>query len=299
MNFEHLRALAAVVDGGSFEAGAQRLGVTPSAISQRIKALESYVGCMVVRRNSPVSPTATGMELLRLARQVRALEVDTQTSLGLADASPRTELPIVVDDVSMVTWFGAVLREAGTWANATLNLRVEDSGVALELLQQGEIVGAVTSNGTKVAGSRVEYLGFMRYVPVAAAELYESFGTARGIDWGRMPRIATDSISESMLLQSWKQDIQLVPVHHVLASSSGVLAAVNAGLGWAMVPELQCKPEVAKGSLLLLDEDLHVDVALYWHAWALDVGALQQLSDSVGRIGRQQLRSVVAGDNSA
>ncbi|WP_152414149.1 LysR family transcriptional regulator, partial [Xanthomonas phaseoli] len=35
-----LAAFAAVLDEGSFDAAAQRLAVTPSAISQRIKALE-------------------------------------------------------------------------------------------------------------------------------------------------------------------------------------------------------------------------------------------------------------------
>jgi LysR family transcriptional regulator (chromosome initiation inhibitor) len=35
-----LAALAAVVELGSFDAAAERLHVTPSAVSQRIKALE-------------------------------------------------------------------------------------------------------------------------------------------------------------------------------------------------------------------------------------------------------------------
>jgi LysR family transcriptional regulator (chromosome initiation inhibitor) len=41
---DQLAALAAVVEFGSFDAAAERLHVTPSAVSQRIKALEQRVG---------------------------------------------------------------------------------------------------------------------------------------------------------------------------------------------------------------------------------------------------------------
>ena len=41
---DQLAALAAVIEFGSFDAAAERLHVTPSAVSQRIKALEQRVG---------------------------------------------------------------------------------------------------------------------------------------------------------------------------------------------------------------------------------------------------------------
>lgn len=44
LDFEQLRALHAAVDEGTFEAAARKLHITPSAVSQRIKALETSVG---------------------------------------------------------------------------------------------------------------------------------------------------------------------------------------------------------------------------------------------------------------
>ena len=41
MNPLHTETLLAIVDEGSFEAAATVLGITPSAVSQRIKALEA------------------------------------------------------------------------------------------------------------------------------------------------------------------------------------------------------------------------------------------------------------------
>lgn len=65
---DQLAALVAIVDHGTFDAAARHLSLTPSAVSQRIRALESQVGQVVLVRSSPVRPTEAGAVLLRLAR---------------------------------------------------------------------------------------------------------------------------------------------------------------------------------------------------------------------------------------
>lgn len=69
-----LAALAAVVELGSFDAAAERLHVTPSAVSQRIKSLEQQVGQVLVVREKPCRATTAGIPLLRLAAQTALLE---------------------------------------------------------------------------------------------------------------------------------------------------------------------------------------------------------------------------------
>ncbi|MEO1788791.1 MAG: LysR family transcriptional regulator, partial [Pseudomonadota bacterium] len=48
-----LHALAAVLRTGSFEAAAHDLGLTQSAISQRIRALEDRAGAVLIVRETP------------------------------------------------------------------------------------------------------------------------------------------------------------------------------------------------------------------------------------------------------
>ena len=67
-NREHLAAMLAVVDTGTFESAAAALHITPSAVSQRIKALETQVGQLVVVRSNPCVTTAAGARLLLMAR---------------------------------------------------------------------------------------------------------------------------------------------------------------------------------------------------------------------------------------
>src|SRR6478735_4769795 len=108
---EHLATLLAIIDTGTFDAAARRLHVTPSAVSQRVKALEAEVGQVVVVRSTPCRATSAGEALVRLARQQGLLESEALAGLA-TDGRPRVDLPIVVNADSMSTWFGAVLTEA-------------------------------------------------------------------------------------------------------------------------------------------------------------------------------------------
>ena len=59
---------------GAWTGPPQALHVTPSAVSQRLKALERTVGAVLLQRSRPVRPTEPGEEVLRLARQLEALD---------------------------------------------------------------------------------------------------------------------------------------------------------------------------------------------------------------------------------
>jgi LysR family transcriptional regulator (chromosome initiation inhibitor) len=68
-----LETLVAIAEEGSFEGAARRLHLTPSAVSQRIRALEGATGQVLIRRTLPAQVTPAGAPLLRLAQQLRML----------------------------------------------------------------------------------------------------------------------------------------------------------------------------------------------------------------------------------
>ncbi|MEU7525617.1 LysR family transcriptional regulator [Saccharothrix sp. NPDC042600] len=68
LNFAQLRAFLAVVDEGGFGAAADALGITQSAVSHAVAALERTLGHPVLHRQGRPSPTAFGAELLAHAR---------------------------------------------------------------------------------------------------------------------------------------------------------------------------------------------------------------------------------------
>ena len=110
---QQLAAFAAVIGSGSFDAAAQQLHVTPSAVSQRIKTLEQRVGQVLVVREKPCKTTPAGVPLIRLAAQTAMLESEAlaETSGGSGE---RLRIAIAVNADSMSTWFTTVFGQRQT-----------------------------------------------------------------------------------------------------------------------------------------------------------------------------------------
>lgn len=68
VNLAQLRALIAVADTGGFGAAADDLGITQSAVSHAVAALERTLGAPVLHRGSPARPTPLGEQILPHAR---------------------------------------------------------------------------------------------------------------------------------------------------------------------------------------------------------------------------------------
>jgi DNA-binding transcriptional LysR family regulator len=86
MDTRFLGSLVTVIECGSIAEAARRLGVTPAAIKQRVRAVEAEVGAtLLVRSGRVVRPTMAAAALLDRARAV--LEgVRDLTSIGAGDS---------------------------------------------------------------------------------------------------------------------------------------------------------------------------------------------------------------------
>lgn len=293
-----LDALVAIAEHGTFEAAARHLHVSPSAVSQRIRALEGAVGQVVVQRTTPCRPTAAGASLLRLARQTRLLHDEAREALG-GGPGARVDLPVALNADSLATWFRDVLGEVAGWGAVSLTLHVEDQAYSAGHLRSGDVLAAVTSEPTAVQGCSVEPLGRLRYVPAATPELAARHRHGRGTDWARLPVVVfneKDTLQRDVLRA---HGVAAAPLTHRVPTSADFLEAVRLGLGWGAVPELQLRPALADGSLVALGARAHVDVPLFWQRWRLDSPTLDRFSDAVRRAARARLRRPARGDAQA
>ncbi|MED5811255.1 LysR family transcriptional regulator ArgP [Mycolicibacterium sp. 050232] len=271
---QQLAAFAAVIELGSFEAAAQRLHVTPSAISQRIKALEQRVGQVLVVREKPCTATSAGVPLLRLAAQTALLESETLAEMG-GGAAHRTRIALAVNADSMATWFTGVFAQA---AEFLFDIRIEDQDLSARLLREGVVMGAVTTERRPVPGCRVHPLGAMRYVPVAGAEYVRRYlpdgftsdaaQAAPSLAWNR-----DDALQDQLVRKAFRKDI-VRPIHYI-PTAEGFGAAVRAGLGWGMYPE-----ELVDDDFVRITEQ-YLDVPLYWQCWKLDSSTVETITSAV------------------
>jgi len=290
-----LRALRSVVDEGTLEAAARVLQVTPSAVSQRLKALETSTGRVLLVRSKPARATASGEVLVRLARQLDLLTADALDEFGAEPVGDRTDRPstvaLAVNADSLATWLLPAL--APLAESYCFDLHVVDQDHTSALLRNGTVMAAVTSQAQPVPGCRSTRLGAMRYRPMAApgfAQRWFPDGvSAAGL--AHAPNVEfdrTDELQQRYLRRRTRAAVS-PPVHHV-PSSADFLRAVRLGFGWGMVPDLEGAAYELAGSLVEIDPRGHHDVVLHWQQWRLRSASLDRVAGAVLDAAREQLR---------
>jgi LysR family transcriptional regulator (chromosome initiation inhibitor) len=293
-----LECLAAIVEEGGFDRAAQRLNITQSAVSQRLRALEAQVGTVLIVRSRPVKPTSAGHLLLKHTRQMRLIRADLERDLReLAPNSTRgardeERISLAINADSIATWALPAL-DGVARQGVPLELIADDQDFTQEWLREGQVLGCVTTVRQALRGCKVVGLGAMHYVAVAHRDY------ARGL----LPQglTAHNFRDVSFVAFNRKDDMQAefiarafglkrVAVHQLFVpSSEGQVRAVLAQWGVSVVPELLVRGLVAQGELVDVAPGHTVPVQLYWHCWNLESAVLDQLTGALTQAAAQAL----------
>ncbi|MGA9871165.1 MAG: LysR family transcriptional regulator ArgP, partial [Rhodococcus sp. (in: high G+C Gram-positive bacteria)] len=262
VDLPQLDALATVIEEGSFDAAARKLHVTPSAISQRIKAFETAAGAVLLQRSKPVCVTEAGTPFLRLAHQIRSLVAEA--TIDSSDAGSVT-IALAVNADSLNTWVLPAL--AGVSDHIDFDIRREDQNESAELLRQGSVMAAVTATAKPVQGCSVTRLGVMRYRPMCSPAFRDRwFGAGTSPEsLTRAPMIVFDRADDlqERYMDQWGGPKRSARRSYV-PSSADFLEAVRLGIGWAVLPRQQIERAEAAGELVDIAPGTGVPVTLYW-----------------------------------
>ncbi|MES2093772.1 MAG: LysR family transcriptional regulator ArgP [Actinomycetota bacterium] len=294
-SLDQLETLLALIDTGSFETAASRLHVTPSAVSQRVKAMEQASGRVLVRRTSPVTLTEDGDVLLRYARQVDLLEVETLRTLRVDSGSGgpfRVSLAVNAD--SLATWFLEALAGLGERLGVVFDLHREDQEHTATLLRAGTVIAAVTSTRDAVQGCVIEPLGIMRYRAVATPAFRDRWmpGPATPTQLADAPVVTfdrNDALQEAFLRAYSTGGSSAT---HYVPTSADFARAITLEFGWGLLPEQQCLGSISEGVLVELAPGHPVDVPLFWQRWNLASPLLDAVSAAVRGEAARALRRV-------
>lgn len=286
---DQLNALSSILRRGSFEAAAAELSVTPSAISQRIKALEDRVGAVLIHRGTPCTATAAGARLAKHAGDVGLLEAQVSRDLGLADMGGLPALRIAVNADSLATWFLGALAEL---EGVLFDLVVDDEDHSADWLRRGEVSAAVTAQVKPVAGCDVISLGALRY-RATAAPAFVARWFPEGVTPAALARAPCLSFSAKDSLQRrWVTDNigpWPSPPQHTIPSTHAFVEAARSGLAWAMNPEFLAGAFLETGELTDLRPDAPLDIALSWQVSRIMAAPLAQVTAAVRRAAAKRL----------
>jgi len=282
-----LECLAAIVEEGGFERAAQRLNVTQSAVSQRLRALEAQVGSVLIVRSRPLRPTSAGQLLLKHTKQLRLLRADLERDLQeLAPSAPGggredERISIAINADSIATWALGALHDL-VHQRLPLEIIVDDQDFTQEWLRSGQVLGCVTTLKQALRGCKMVPLGAMRYVAVASPTFAQkhlpggltahNFRTVPYLSFNRKDDMAVEFVARAFGLKRVALNHLFVP------SSEGQMRAVAAGWAVGVLPELLVRDKLADGSLVDMVPGQVLPIQLYWHCWNLESEVLDALT---------------------
>lgn len=309
-----LECLAAIVEEGGFERAAQRLSITQSAVSQRLRALEAQVGTVLIVRSRPLKATSAGQLLLKHTKMLRLLRADVERELkelapsSLRGAREEERISIAINADSIATWALPALTGLAR-QGLPMEIITDDQDFTHEWLREGHVLGCVTTLKQALRGCKVVALGAMEYIAVAAPEFVRE---KRGVTAGEV-EVKAGAGDTSGLLSAYNfRDIPFVAFNrkddmqsefvskafglkHVtlnqlfVPSSEGQLRAVLAGWGASVVPRLIAQRLVDQGQLTNLVPGFALPIQLYWHCWNLESEVLDALTLALSQSAAQAL----------
>ena len=284
LDYKLLEALATVIETGGFERAGLELGLSQSAVSQRIKLLEARLGQPVLVRHPVVRATPAGQRLLNHVQQVQLLERDLHHTIPEL-TSERSRLRIALNADSLATWWADAIGQFCRDEGLLLDLVIEDQDIGLRRMREGDVAACLCASDQPVAGARCLALGRMTYRALARPDyLQQYFPDGPTLAAFRQAPVIVfgpdDQLQHRFLAQCGYHG--RFP-YHLCPSSEGFVKLALAGMGYGMLPEHQGQEWVERGELADLSPGNGIDVDLYWHYWRHGGGFMERLTNTLAK----------------
>ncbi|PKF62274.1 ArgP/LysG family DNA-binding transcriptional regulator [Psychromonas sp. psych-6C06] len=282
-DYKLLAALDAILKTQSFDKAAKQLHISQSAISQRIKLLESHHGQALLIRSHPIKATTLGQKLL--GHYQRVLQLESELEVQLKNTKQRQSLPLAVNADSLATWFVSALAPLLQAQQVALNLFVEDESRTWERLSNGEVLACVTSKQKPMSGGESHFLGFMEYVCVATPKFIDRYFSQgfNQVSFQQAPAIIFDQhddIHLKFLADNFSLQAGQYPCHTVRSSQAFVDLTLADG-AYSLNAKLQIEEHLKSGQLVNIMPDQIFYVPLYWQCWQLSGRLISELTDNI------------------
>jgi len=247
-----LRVFEAVASKLSFSAAADSLHVTPAAVSQQIKALESYIQVPLFRRNGRrVEITEEGLELLPAVRAgLDRLEAAVHQIKQYGRSGP---LQISLLTSFLQIWLLPRIRSYRR-KYPDVELRFHTSRELVDF-SRAPIHVAIRFGRGNYPNLHSEKLLDDWIVPVGTPELIKQYGMiGRGADLGKYPLLEGDD-APWRVWQETGEEIAWQSRPPTIDDSAGLLVAAEEGLGFALARWTLVTRSLQKGTLRLASKD--------------------------------------------
>ncbi|MFW6202247.1 MAG: LysR family transcriptional regulator, partial [Gemmatimonadota bacterium] len=249
------RLLEAVADEGNLTRASERLHLTPSALSHRLRKLERRLGTPLFRRlGRRMAPTVAGERLVRASREALATLREAEDEVRRIAGGRRQVVRIATECYTCYHWLPGVLRALREeLADVEVRIEADATRRPVEALLEGRLDLAVVSR--PLNDDRVEQ------VPLFDDEFVLVVSPSHelaGREWVGPSDLAEEHVliydmpdEESTLLREflWPAGVRPRRISK-LQLTEAVLELVKAGLGVAPLARWAVAPQVAAGEVV-------------------------------------------------
>jgi LysR family transcriptional regulator, chromosome initiation inhibitor len=288
MSFDYyqLQALDMVVQEASFQRAADRLFVTQSAISQRIRALEDSVGQPLLVRTNPPTLTDLGQKYVSTFRQIKTL----MKSLEGNQQSDQVRLSVASNMECFDIWFNQCLIKISKEINVLFDVHLEDQDRTLELLKNAKVLGCVSSQRSPIQGCLSHPLREQIYICVAHRDFVKKHGlNAKAFKKEKLLQHPTtiygpfDLIHDNFLKEILKTKRVPPYLAHRVPSVSGMLQYIDEKAAFAVMPIELVQNKINSGEFVNLFPNHQMQTQLFWHVVQTEIPILKKLTKEVLR----------------
>ena len=247
-----LRVFEAVATHLNFSAAAEALNVTPAAVSQQIKSLESYVQVSLFRRNGRrVEITEEGVELLPAVRSgLDKLESAVHLMKQRGRSGP-LQITLLASFLQM--WLVPRIRSFRR-KHPDIELRFHTSSELVDFSRTPIHVGIRFGRGD-YPNLHSEKLLDDWVVPVGTPQLIKQYGMIeRGADLSRYPLLEGDD-PPWQIWQKTAEEIAWQSRPPTIDDTVGLLAAAEEGLGFALARWTVVARSLHRGTLKMASRE--------------------------------------------
>lgn len=248
-----MRTFVAVVEGGSFRAGAARLSRVQSAISHAIGNLEAELNvALFTRTGRKPELTAEGQALLTDARAI-LIKVDAMRARarGLGQGL-ELALSLAVDPlIAPAMLAGALSDLVLEYPTLGVGMKTLPMRAALHALVNRQCMLAITTDIQRDSRVEAERLGPSQpFIAVCAAHHPLAVPPAAGWSAVELSEHLQIVVSDPSPLSEGLDFGVLSPGTWRVSDLAGKLALISAGIGWGNLPSWMVEHDLARGALV-------------------------------------------------
>ena len=257
LTIRQLRSLAAIAEGGSVTAAANKLNLTQPAVTQQLRNLRALAGLPLLQRTSEgMRLTEAGQELLTLSQRIETSITDCELALGII--AGQTGGKVSIGAVSTAKYFVpyAIAAFSKLFPKIEIRLAIGNRETIRRAVYDYEMDVAIMGRPPSDVDVDLQLIGDHPHIIVASGQH----------QLGRRGRISPSDLSDEifikrevgsgtrLLMESFFEARQLQSATGMeMGSNETVKQAVIAGLGIAFISAHTVANELQDGRLVSLD----------------------------------------------